>query len=182
MTNNEFEDLCVTRLHESTVDRLDGSCRFLRLTDMMSKVDPRQETSLYFLFGYPSARFDKDEDGVNRTSAWKYITVRYPDDYTQVENYNPEIHLVLKYQRGATNSTGEVVHPPGMSGCGMWSIGMPVSHSIFRPEDFRLVGIQNAWHKSHEYAKGTWIDNVMRIIWRYFPDARGPMRLHGMAF
>jgi len=36
--------------------------------------------------------------------------------------------------------------------------------------------------KTHAYARGTWIDVVLNILWRYSSDTRARIRLHGIDF
>lgn len=181
-TNDENVDLAVTQLHESTVAYLNDEYSFLRLTDMMSKNDRKHESAFYALAGFPSARYTPDTNGIQCAHNWKYLTYRFNGDYSQVERYNPNVHLILAYERDTRASDDTIVHPPGLSGCGVWHVGDPFSARLFTADDFKLVGIQTAWNRKVEYAKCTWIDSVLTIIWRYFPDARPPMRLHGMSF
>lgn len=38
------------------------------------------------------------------------------------------------------------------------------AHAVFTPTDFILAGIQTSWYKDYEYAKATWTDNLLNII------------------
>jgi hypothetical protein len=149
---------------------------------MMSKNDRKHENSWYMLIGFPFARLEPDEDGIDCANGWKYLTHSFRGDYSQVSNYNPDIHLIVRYERDTRIDNGKLIHPPGLSGCGIWYVGHPFSPSPLTADDLKLVGIQTAWHKGVEYAKCTWINSVLRIIWNYYPDTRAPMRLHGMSF
>lgn len=181
-TINQNEDLTVTRLTDETVATIGNEYRYMRLTDMMSMHDRQHEDGLYLLMGFPFAMIGPDDTGVKRADTWKYLTTRYHGDMKNVENYVPDIHLILDYERRTYNREGRTVHPDGLSGCGIWFVGNPISHALFKADDFKLVGIQTAWHKNHEYAKGTWTDNVLHIIWKFYSDARAPMRLQGIQF
>lgn len=181
-TKNEDEDLCVALLMPPTVDYLADHYQYLRLNAMMPKKDKAHGKGLYMLLGYPTDRYEKDEAHTDFANSWKYITTQYTGDYGNVSNYDPDTHLIVQYERSTETESGTRVHPPGLSGCGLWYIGSPFTHPVFRPQDFKLAGIQTAWHKGHEYAKCTWTNVLMRIVWEYFPAAHGPMRLHGITF
>lgn len=181
-TNDASVDLAVAQLHDSTVAYLSDQYRYLRLTAMMSKNDRRHDRSFYVLAGYPSARIETDEQQIDCAHNWKYLTYRFTGDYSEVTNYNPDLHLILRYERGSRSTEGKIIQPRGLSGCGVWSVGDPLCSKLLTPDDLRLVAIQTAWHKGVEYCKCTWIDSVLKIIWEYYPAARGPMRVHGMFF
>lgn len=176
-TISEQADLGVCLLDGSIVDYLGDKQKYLRITDFA----PKRECGdrWYIIVGWPRDRIGPDDDGVIRCSGWKYVTKRF-DRVEQVENYDSEIHLVVKYERDTTDGE-RIVHPPAMSGCGIWYLPKE-SPEIVRPDDFKICAIQNAWHKGREYAKGTWTDMVLKIIWTYFPDLQPIMRMHGCRF
>lgn len=182
-TNDPHLDLCVMQLDPSSADYIRKNYIPLRLDSVMLRKNPRQAKGIfYMLAGYPIANLEIDETGRDVIENWKYLTYSYNGNYDNVENYNPLAHLIVKYERDTKNYRGETVHPPGLSGCGIWFVGDPFRKPLFTSEDFKLVGIQTAWHRGHEYAKCTWIDHVLAVIWRYYPDARAPMRLQGIQF
>jgi len=115
-----------------------------------------------------------------RREGWKYVTCRF-DSTELVEKYDPNTHLVVKYERDTTDETQRTVHPPAMSGCGIWFLAKQPPEIIV-PNDLKLCAIQNAWHKRHEYAKATWTDVVLKIIWTYFPEVQPAMKFHGCSF
>lgn len=181
-TKDEQKDLSVTRLTDSTLAYMGNHYRFLRLDDMMSRKHPRQGQGFYLLLGFPNQRYEYDEERKIRANTWKYLTVQYRKDFADVKPYDPAKHLIVEYERATKTGDGQTVHPPGLSGCGIWYIGNPLVNPVFRPEDFKLTGIQTSWNEVRQYAKGTWIDAVMGIIWEYYPEAHAPMRLHGIEF
>ena len=181
-TKDYREDITVTQLTRPVVDYLSGHYNYIRLSNVMPRRDPNQGKGLYVLYGFPDALIGADETGARRLQDWRYLTVPYSDDFAVVENYDPNLHLVVTYERRTHSRDGIQVHPPGMSGCGMWFVGTPLTHPLFTQADFRLVAIQNCWHKKYEYAKGTWIDDVLLILWKYYPDTRKPLMLAGFDF
>lgn len=181
-TKAKAEDLTVCQLTDETVGRLGDRFRYASLSDFMSQHDAQHGRGLYLLYGFPNQMGTSDEDGTKRADTWRYLSCLYERDFSNVENYDPNLHILLEYERKTKNKAGNYVWPHGMSGCGIWFCGHPNTHSPFTADHFRLVGIQTAWHKEFEYAKGTWIDVVAIIIWKYFSDARDVMRLHGMEF
>lgn len=174
-TTNKHEDLSVARLRPETLKLLGDAYGFLRIDDLRSRLV--QGDGGYLLMGYPLDMVRPDDDRHPRVDTWKYLTYRYPD-VENVEDYDPGLHIVLKYEKATKNKEGGRVHPPAMSGCGIWSIDLR-PNCMIGPEGLKLVAIQNGWHKGFEYAKGTWIDIVLTIIWKYYSDARGPLRMHG---
>jgi len=181
-TKNDHVDISVTQLSPPVVEFLKGHYRYLRLPSVMSRHDSNQGRGLYVIYGFPDALIGPDETGIKRMESWRYLTAPFFGDYGTVENYDPALHLVVTYERTSRNPDGVQIHPPGMSGCGIWFVGTPMTRSLFTDDDFRLVAIQNCWHKKHEYAKGTWIDSVLLILWKYYPDTRNPLRLAGFNF
>jgi hypothetical protein len=181
-TKSGSEDLSVARLTEPILDYMGDHYRFIRIPQMMSRFDKQQGEGFYLIYGFPTALKGPDDTGATKVESWKYLTVPFSGSYADVEDYQPNLHVVLAYERKSYSREGEKVHPPGMSGCGIWYVGAPISHALFNKDDFRLVGIQNCWHKGVQYAKGTWIDSVLLIIWKYFSDTRDVMRLHGIDF
>lgn len=181
-TKDDQEDVSVTQLTPPVVEYIKDHYRYIRLTSVMSRNDPKQGKGMYLIFGFPEALMGPDDTGVRKMESWKYLTLPYRGDYASVENYNPKLHLALDYERSTRNEQGERVHPPGMSGCGIWFVGTPYTHTLFNADDFKLVAIQNRWHKGLEYAKGTWIDDVLLILWKYYPETHRPMLLAGFNF
>jgi hypothetical protein len=177
-TKSEQADLAVCLLDPALVEYLGPKQRYLRITDFK----PKQEcgNGWYVIVGFPFDRFGPDEDGVPRREGWKYVTQRVRET-EQIENYDPSTHLVVKYERDTIDEEGRTVHPPAMSGCGIWHCEKQPPEIIV-PDDFKLCAIQNAWSKRKEYAKGTWTDVVLKIIWTYFPEVQPAMRLHGCSF
>lgn len=177
-TTNTQEDLSVCRLQNATIDAIGDHYRYLRISDMKSRT--RQRFRHYLLMGFPFDLYEQDEDGARRRGTWKYLTI--PVENTDVvTNYDPDLHLALLYERKSKTQDGRKVHPPSMSGCGIWSIEkMPGEE--FTDDDLKLVAIETAWHKGEEYVKGTWIDVVLIIIWKYFPSVRAAMRIHGFEY
>ncbi len=181
-TKSKHEDLAVVRLKDSTIEALNQQYRFMRLNELMSSNDRQHGNGLYLLYGFPNAMIRKDEEGQKRTDSWKYLTYLFPGDLDNVSDFDNELHLILEYERRTVNAEGETVHPHGLSGCGVWFCGDRVTNALSDPFEFRLAGIQTAWHRQHQYVKCTWIDIVVLIIWKHFPDARAAMRLHGIDF
>jgi len=180
-TTNRDEDIAVYLLTAAMEARIAKHYRFLRLSQLQSKNHISHDGAMYLLSGFPQAMVGQEPDA-KRVEIWNYLSRRFDGDYECVPSFDPQTHIVLKYQRRTHNRDGETIHPPGMSGCGIWFVANALTWPLFSANDFKLVGIQNAWHLDREYAKGTWIDLVLKIIWRDYPDARGPMRLHGMVF
>jgi hypothetical protein len=177
-TIREQADLAVCLLEPALVEYLGPKVKYLRITDFIPKQECRD--GWFVIAGYPFDRFGPDEDGVSCREGWKYVTRRF-DDTDLVENYDPNTHLVVKYERTTTDEIGRTVHPPAMSGCGIWFMRKQPPEIIL-PDDLKLCAIQNAWSKRNEYAKGTWTDVVLNIIWTYFPEVQPAMRLHGCSF
>lgn len=183
ITNETEVDLAITKLHESTVGYIEGQYRYVQLADLMSKYDPRHDevTAFYVLAGFPSAHLLPDHNGIPCAENWKYRTYKYLGDCLNVENYDPNIHLVVAYERDSTSPDGKIIQPPGMSGCGLWYVGNPFSDTIVTVDEVKLVAIQGAWSETFEYAKCTWINSVVAIIGDYFPETRPALRAHGMS-
>ena len=171
-------DLAVCLLDQALVDYLGSKQRYLLITDFIPKGECRN--GCYVIVGFPFDRYGPDERGIPRREGWKYVTTTL-DNTKLVENYDPHTHLVVGYERDATDEMGRTVHPPAMSGCGIWSVAKQPPEIIVS-NDLKLCAIQTAWHKKHEYAKGTWTDVVLKIIWTYFPEVQPAMRLHGCSF
>jgi hypothetical protein len=181
-TKDDREDITVTQLTPPVVAYLEDHYRYVRLPAVMSRSDTSQRRGLYVLYGYPEALLGKDETDTRRLRDWRYLTTPFDGDFGVVENYDPQLHLVVTYERNTYSREGEQVLPHGMSGCGIWFVGTPLTHPLFTQEDFRLVAIQNSWHRKHQYAKGTWIDDVLLILWKYYSNTHGPLRLAGFDF
>lgn len=181
-TNDDQEDLSIAQLTSPVVNYIKDHYRFIRMPSIMPRLHPDQGEGMYLLYGFPFALAGPDDDGDNKVQSWKYLTVSYQGDYSALEKYNPKLHLVLQYERQTYDQDGNRIHPPGMSGCGIWFVGTPYSHPLFTEADFRLVAIQNCWHRGEQYVKGTWIDDVLAILWKYFPDTHKPLMLAGYNF
>jgi hypothetical protein len=176
------EDLSVCQLLPGTVEALGSHFKYLRLSQMMSQNHPEHGLGLYLLLGHPNAMVRPDEDGVLRCDSWKYLTKQFHGNVGNIANYDPKLHLILDYERASYNREGETVHPPGLSGCGIYFCGHSITRAVLRDDDLKLVAIQTSWHRGEQYVKGTWIDDVLLILWKYYPDVRSPMRLHGISF
>lgn len=181
-TKDDREDLSVTQLTPLVVEFLKTYYRYARLSDVMSRHHPNQGQGLYLIYGFPYALVGPDETGIKRIGDWRYLTIPFQGDCSVVEKYDPALHLVLAYERGTHSQDGDLVHPPGMSGCGIWFVGTHLTRSLFSKDDFRLVAIQNRWWGKYEYAKGTWIDSVLTILWKYYPETHKPLLLAGFNF
>lgn len=171
-------DLAVCLLDQGVVDYLGSKQRYLRITAFVPKGECRN--GWYVIVGFPFDRYGSDESGIPRREGWKYVTTTL-DNTELVENYDPQTHLIVGYERDATDEIGRKVRPPAMSGCGIWFLAKQPPEIIV-PNDLKLCAIQTAWHKKHEYAKGTWTDVVLNIIWTYFPEVQPAMRLHSCSF
>jgi hypothetical protein len=180
--NHPEVDLAVVLLEQEVVDYVGEHYRFLRISDLMPPDHVAHEGAVYLVTGFPNALYGRDDAGIKRCEIWRYLTIPYTGNYQNVRGYDPSIHIILEYERDTLSREGKTVHPPGMSGSGIWFVGNPLTTQFFSVKDFRLVGIQNAWRKEFEYAKGTWIKLALQMIWRYFPDSRDVMRFHGIEF
>jgi hypothetical protein len=180
-TKDNNEDITVYLLTDDMASKLAEHYYFVRLTDVMSRTNTAHHHAMYLITGFPTAMEGQEPDA-SFVKTWYYLTRRYDGDYANIASYTPRLHLVVKYQRNTHDRHNRRVHPQGMSGCGIWFVANPVTWPLFAARDFRLVAIQTAWHRDHEYAKGTWIDLVLYIIWHYWSDSRDVMRLHGIEF
>jgi hypothetical protein len=97
-TINEQADLAVCLLDQAIVDYLGPKQKYLRITDFIPK--QRCRNGWYVIVGFPLARIGPDDDGIMCCEAWKYVTKRF-DETELVENYDPNTHLVVKYERKA---------------------------------------------------------------------------------
>jgi hypothetical protein len=176
-TDIDREDLAVFQLTPATVQAIGSHYRYIRLPQLISRMSAERDGGAYLLMGFPTGLHRPDGDGKTHCGGWQYLTGRYSGKMNRVPDYNPELHLVLAYKNKP--EIGDTVHvtPPGLSGCGIWYVGDP--HSIVTPDTFRLAAIQNAWSSEREYVKGTWIDIVLTIIWKYVPEARRPLEVNG---
>ena len=183
-TKNPKEDLCVTLLDDEASAKLKVGYCFLRLTGLISSHDPsHQRAGLYVLGGFPRALMSKDEYGIVRCGLWTYLVGRYAGNRDDVEDFAPTLHFIVNYERSPkSRKLGKTVEAHCMSGGGMWRVPDSIAQPGAWDKDFKLAAIETAWHKKHEYAKGTWINIALVIIWKYFPDCRSPMRLHGIEF
>lgn len=181
-TKAKSEDLTVCQLTTDTVAKLGDRFRYASLSDFMSQHDTEQGRGLYLLYGFPNQMGSTEDDGTKHAGTWRYLSCLYEGDRSVVEDYDANLHIILEYERETRNKDGQHVWPHGMSGCGIWFCGHPMTHTPFSSDHFRLVGIQTAWHKGFEYSKGTWIDVVATIIWKYYSDTRDVMRMHNMEF
>jgi hypothetical protein len=183
-TVDSKEDLLVTRLTDPTLSAMGDHYRFLRVSDLLSRnvVKKIGANFQFLILGFPFDTVEKDDDGEKAVKPWKYISVPFNGDWDTVENYDSHLHLILRYEQATWNEDGKRVHPPGMSGCGIWYIGNINFPEVRKPDEFKLVAIQTAWRKSAEYTKGTWIDVVLVIIWKHFPSCRDILRIHGFEY
>jgi len=138
--------------------------------------------SLYLLYGYPVARLEKDKNNKLVANTWKYLTIPFQHEIPEIANENPEYHEFYSYDRITKSDDGLQVDPSGLSGCGIYSCGMPQTHQPFTSDCFRLVAVQNSWNRTRQYVKATSIRVVLTILWRYFPDARDILRFHRLQF
>lgn len=178
-TIDDEEDLLITRLEKSTLKAMGDYHTFVRVRDMLSRQHVRGRKALFLILGFPYAMVRPDTDGDPCVETWKYISYPFDGDLTSVTNYNPNIHHVLIYEQKTWNKEGELVHPPGLSGSGVWLLDITSVHEPITPETFKLVAIQNAWRDCYEYAKATWIDIALIAIWKHFPEMRRPLMVNG---
>jgi hypothetical protein len=181
-TIDDNVDLSFAELAPITVELLGDDVEYARISDMIPKSNSRHRDAMYLIHGFPFDMVRPDEEGDEAVITWNYISLRFDGDYSNVTRYDPSLHLVLRYEKRTRNKEGDKVHPPGMSGCGIWWISHCGPGIIINKDNFKLVAIQNAWHPGEQYAVGTWIDEALRIIWRYCPKARDAMKLHGVNF
>ncbi|RIK76864.1 MAG: hypothetical protein DCC68_18445 [Planctomycetota bacterium] len=179
-TKSKSEDITVILLTDEIVAQLRDHYRFLRLTDV-APLDTLRPTRLYLINGFP-LNLVRQEPNAKRSEVWRYVTCRYQGNIDDVENFDPDIHLALHYDKHSYSGDGIRVSPKGMSGCGVWYVAEGHVAPHVSPESLKLVGIQTAWHPRLQYALATRIRLVLYIIWRYYPDSRDVMKLHGLRF
>lgn len=181
-TIDDNVDLSFCELQPSTLEILGDDVKFARISDMIPKNDQRHRDGRYLILGFPFDTIGPDEEGEEAVKTWNYISVPFDGDYSNVTTYDSSLHLVLKYEKRTYNDSGEKVHPRGMSGCGIWWIGFRGPDEIINKDNFKLAAIQHSWHPGEQYTLGTWINEALRIVWRYCPKARDAMRIHGVDF
>lgn len=178
---NSQADIAVIHLSEASATAIGEGHRFLGISDIMPRKHEAHNGATYVITGYPHAMQAHDAKGQSFVEVWRYVTGAYSGDYDDVQDYNPEWHLILGHDREARGiRDGKVIDPPGLSGCGVWFVCNWDTYPYFTASDMKLVGIQTAWRKSREYAKAAWIEVALEAIWIYFPEARPAMRLHGI--
>lgn len=177
------EDIAVFLLEQDAAARLQAAYSFLNLSDLMSRSDRecRYKGTLYVVVGYPKDTVVR-EPMAFCVRIWRFITHRNVDT-SAVAGFNPNTHIILKYEDDVRNyEDGIRVTPVGLSGAGIWFVCDPITGPMVSARAFKLVGIQTAWHPIEHYLKGTWIDVVVHIIWKYYPDTRNAMRLHCISY
>lgn len=178
VTKSRDEDLAVLKLSATTLSRMKGHFRFLRLSDFWRGHTYAAERAFYLLLGTPRDMLVVESDQTKCFLGWKYLTVPFRGNLEDVENYDASLHFILGYDRSTVNGQGKSVLPHGMSGCGIWYVSDCLNPNNFDKSQFRLVGIQTSWHKRFEYVKGTFIYVVEAILWKHFPETRQLLQFH----
>lgn len=168
-------DIALAKLADRAIEAIGNEYQCLRITNLTTRTNIKSPN--FFIYGYPEDMFDSGEHG-DYCRDWCYITAPFTQ-LELVENYDPNLHLILNYSKNSRYKDGRHVYPPSMSGGGIWHVE---DIRVPSPENIKLVAMQFAWHKGHEYAKGLWIEHVFVPIWKFYPELRNTLRFYGISF
>ena len=129
--------------------------------------DSRRATDYLFLHGYPGerSRFNEPVMGVSSKSlpygAMEQVTGLPPT----AKEYNFALNYDLQPMCGMKGSLPELVDPHGLSGCGIWRIGISGgSAAEWHPDDSWLVGVQIEYHADEKVLLATEIRKVIELL------------------
>ena len=127
----------------------------------------RRATDYLFLHGYPGerSRFDEVARGVSSRSlpygAVEQLTGLPPT----AKAHNFALNYDLANIQTPQGPLAELVDPHGLSGCGIWRIGIDGgSASSWRPQDCLLVGVQIEYHENEKLLLATNISEVIDLL------------------
>ncbi len=137
-------------------------------------------------FGYPLtwAADHVSEDRLE-SQALSLLTVPYEGTTKPGGIFDPDLHSLLQCDRIAINNStrqhGDLPHPKGMSGCGIWQVAdfdRETGEVISRSKgNASLVAIEHHYDAERGYVITTKIGHVLNVIYQNFPDLKGPMNL-----
>jgi len=185
VSDDPLVDIAVFSLVPDTVENLKGDYRFLRLNQVRITPPSNLEGAFFLVTGFPADMQDYDEMGRERVNVAKFVTCPLSGRISDIENFIPEAHIVLGYEKDAKHTSGNRVPPPrapGLSGCGIWYLPIPQGMQGWTQKAIVLYGVQTAWHRQREYVKGTVIGHALAMIWCWFSDSRDPMRINGFEY
>src|SRR5262245_35449551 len=114
-------DVCVMKLPKTIVEKLLLGRRFIRLQD----IDVADEilTGLYVVIGYPYKYTKTDVDNLGIfAEPLRYMTeVTVPEGPPETRMIELEMEFP-EWNIGPDGEWGQIVHPGGMSGCGIWRL------------------------------------------------------------
>ena len=174
----ESVDIALIELRSEVVEQLLTRHRFLNISDV--DVNAAALRGTYLVAGYPRAMTVRNaSDHTVTTTAMGYVTGLFDGELNPNTKYNPQIHIILRYNKDSSvESNGTVSpspHPIGMSGCGIWRIADSETATVVMPENVRLVAIQHRYNKDRHYIIGSWLRFAMHMIWKHYERLRPVM-------
>ena len=92
-------DLAFFKLEKHVAEQLLKDYRFLRLDQVRLHPPTPSEGPLFLVTGYPSAKRTRDKNQRLRLDVGRHITTLYKGDHYNLENYSPESHIILDYNK-----------------------------------------------------------------------------------
>lgn len=191
-TDPETMDVAVIGLTAEVSEKLLRRHTPISLLDFSS--DTRRSFGPFLIVGYPRAGTEfQNQNPMSKVKpiiceTLKYLGTRRINHWGRSEfKYSPLFHVIVQMQSIAISSTtGDVERLPdhagieGISGCGIWAVAegrvrKPLSEVGI--EDCRLIAIEHRYDDKASKVMGTWIDVVLHILEKYFPNTRSALKL-----
>ncbi|MGA2798380.1 MAG: hypothetical protein ABSE63_12425 [Thermoguttaceae bacterium] len=172
-------DLAVIELCQSVVEQLLVTNRFVGIAeiDLLAYAQP----AFYLILGFPSEDTEVNyiERDIKTKGLW-YVTFLYRGKLNPHSNFNPDIHLLLNFEKTGLAHDGEtskIPHPRGLSGCGIWRLTESESWENWKPEHMKLVAIQHRYDEHRNYVMGSWVRHAMQMVWHRYKELRPGMQI-----
>jgi hypothetical protein len=173
-------DVAVLEVSVETLSRLPNR-QFVPLSYLLVKsVRPGQ----FSLMGYPINQTEGLPDGQSRyLHPFAYGTDLYVGDVTQLENYDPKVHILFHREiHEILDLEGNVWRMPtnlgGISGCPVLQLHQRGARTDnWSAQKIDVVGIQTGVYSKAIKASRCWA--ICKILWDTYPRLRGALALNG---
>ncbi|MCB0732212.1 MAG: hypothetical protein KDC88_14395 [Ignavibacteriae bacterium] len=162
--NDDREEMTYFKLTDEFANRLHDDFVFLEPEDII--INDVFDFNFYTFSGYPY-RKSRSKNHKISTEMFNYTGFIVSAELYSALNYDPKIHIVVKYRRTmSVNPKGERITPPlphGISGGGVFAWPNDYKNSLI-PENRQIIGVGHTYLEKEDLFIGTKIIAFVQAI------------------